>query len=458
MYLHKRKQSYYFRIRIPNSLQPLFNGRREVSKSLGSLSHREALSQAQALSIQFLDTFDTMTTSGNNSFNKILLSLLPDGTKQVTVDTGSDSKDTEIAKELLSTLDIGTSNKTTDTTSVTLSVLVDSYLNEKSREGTWTAKTTQENTAIYTLMIRILGSIELSTVDYKAARKYKDTLLKLPPNLNKSKQYRDKSIEDILSTNVEHCMSITTVNKNLNRISTLFSWSVKNGYSTVNYFDGLQLKKANKPSDDREVYTLTDIHKLLNLLTKEYCTKDYYYWLPRLACYSGCRLDELCQLYCDDIYVLDGVTVIDINNKLDKKIKTKSGIRIVPVHSELVKLGFLDYVASMSAQGHDRVFPELKKNRDGYSATASKWFSRVRNKLEFNSKQNFHSFRHTVANQLKQKDIVESRVAELVGHSNGSITYSRYGKEYDVQSMAEVVELIDYSSPTGLHYTKENTL
>ena len=46
-------------------------------------------------------------------------------------------------------------------------------------------------------------------------------------------------------------------------------------------------------------------------------------------------------------------------------------------------------------------------------------------------KKNFHSFRHTVSDHLKQKGIEPHFVNELLGHTTGNIDLERYGKGYN---------------------------
>ena len=46
-------------------------------------------------------------------------------------------------------------------------------------------------------------------------------------------------------------------------------------------------------------------------------------------------------------------------------------------------------------------------------------------------KKNFHSFRHTVSDHLKQKGIEPHFVNELLGHSNNDISSDRYGNGYN---------------------------
>jgi integrase len=169
--------------------------------------------------------------------------------------------------------------------------------------------------------------------------------------------------------------------------------------------------------------------------------RSYQFWLPILALYTGCRLEELAQLYLDDIQQADGVWVIDINNQGDKKIKTPSSLRRIPVHPFLQSgVNLIGYAEALKRKGEERLFPELRRRRDGDGMTASKWFARYKTRcgiVENGAKKDFHSFRHTFVNTLKQALVEETMIAELVGHAVDSMTMGRYGKRYTPKILLE---------------------
>ncbi len=117
----------------------------------------------------------------------------------------------------------------------------------------------------------------------------------------------------------------------------------------------------------------------------------------------------------------------------------------MPIHDQLLDLGFVEFVQSTQ---HARIFPELKESRDGFGASASKWFGRFKTKLGFDQGQDFHSFRHTVATQFKRQQISHIVAGELLGHAQNNITYDRYGKGVEAAQLREIINLID-ATPTA---------
>ena len=59
-------------------------------------------------------------------------------------------------------------------------------------------------------------------------------------------------------------------------------------------------------------------------------------------------------------------------------------------------------------------------------------------------RRDFHSFRHTVADHLKQLGVAESVIGGILGHQTGGITFSRYGKDYMPETLASAVEMLEF--------------
>lgn len=332
-----------------------------------------------------------------------------------------------------------------------ISQVVESYCEEMVSGGNWTPKTELEYRAVYKMLISIINDRPINTVSYPDAQVFKSSLVKLPSNISKKPLYRDKPVKDVLAMKVpkSDLLSISKVNAYISRVSSLFIWAVKNGYAQQNPFSGQKIKENRAEHEMREVFSDSDLQALFG--TSSYKSgkhkHPHYYWLPLLGLYTGARIDELCQLYLDDIYQADGLWVLDINDKSEKKLKTASSARVIPLHSYLIALGILEYSKQLKGTGASRLFPELKKGRDGYSQDASKWFSRYRAKCGVNGNgKTFHSFRHTVLNHLKQRDAIKEKIAAIAGHKDESITTGRYGKPYAPQALDEVIEMLDFHS------------
>ncbi|EQC02149.1 tyrosine-type recombinase/integrase, partial [Aeromonas salmonicida] len=107
--------------------------------------------------------------------------------------------------------------------------------------------------------------------------------------------------------------------------------------------------------------------------------------------------------------------------------------RLVPIHSKLLAAGFLDFVASMKG---GRLFKALPYRNNCYSHLFGQWFSRHR-PLD----KDFHSLRHTVASKLKAVGTPLQFAAAILGHTNGAISYDRYGGDVPLDKLKEALEI-----------------
>lgn len=321
------------------------------------------------------------------------------------------------------------------------------YLAEVEIGENWTKKTKAENISIFELFVRVEGDLPVKDIDRQLMSGYKACLMRLPPNLNKNKLYQGKSIKEICALKPEKTLSVNTINKYLRRLSGLFNFAVKNGYMTSNPAEGLQIKSQKRADQEREAYTEEDLKKLFGSkeYTEELSKHSYQYWTPLIALYTGCRLEEICQLHLDDIRQEGGVWVFDINDEEEKRVKTLSSKRLVPLHPRLIEVGLLEYVADLRNAGERRLFPELHQQRDGYGQQVSKWFQRYKKRCGISKGKTFHSFRHTFITHLKYKQVDPFMIHELDGHTVDSQTMGRYGKRYTPDILLkEAIEKIDY--------------
>jgi integrase len=329
------------------------------------------------------------------------------------------------------------------------------YSEEMVVGGNWTVKTRQENEAAYNLFVELQGDHSASAIQIKNITKFKTQLQKLPKNVRKLKSTKDIPLREIVESDHQlDTLSITSVNKNLRIISSLLGWASTNGHLSggVNPAAGIGIKQKKDAREERLPFEPSALSQIFS--TKIYrpdhkSLHSYYFWLPLLGLFSGARLNELCQLDISDIKEDGGIYFFDINDNGDKTLKNESAKRVIPIHSKLIEIGFLEYINEVKACGFDKVFPSLKKQRDGYGQAASKWFGRLKKKLDLEhpEKKNYHSFRHNTSDALKAAAVEESSAAQILGHKHPHITYGRYGSIHELKQLQSVVEKIQYDVP-----------
>ncbi|MEH3087123.1 MAG: site-specific integrase [Xylophilus ampelinus] len=169
------------------------------------------------------------------------------------------------------------------------------------------------------------------------------------------------------------------------------------------------------------------------------------YWIPLLALFSGARVGELVQLHKEDVYTEDGVPVIDINeNDETKSVKTDAARRRVPVHRELIRLGFLDYVGAMPPAEDTTLWPGLHLKATRSSTAFSRYFKETLRSAPAIPIPTFHELRHLVRTTLARKKVEEQIINLLLGHEvRGSVGATVY-THYTVADLQEAVNKIEY--------------
>jgi integrase len=305
------------------------------------------------------------------------------------------------------------------------------------------------------LLVEVLGDKLCGELAKHDISKFKDVLFKFPKNRRQNPKYNNLSIAEImkLDLNSDECISRTTIKNYATKIGIFLTWGIDNGY----FSDGIKtplrniIKKTHLDNEERDPFSRDDLKKIFG--SKQYLEgrhKDVaHFWVPLLGLFTGARENELCQLYVDDVYQAGDFWCVDLNKEDDKKQKNLISARVVPIHSVLIELGFVDFVNDLKERNVERLFMGLRKTRDGYATNFSKWFNRTYlNKRNCNvgndpdEKKSFHSFRHTFMNYYKQQSEVNmDLVSELAGHKSGSTeTLTRYCDKLYIVKRAEIIE------------------
>ena len=87
------------------------------------------------------------------------------------------------------------------------------------------------------------------------------------------------------------------------------------------------------------------------------------------------RTNEMCQLRLIDIKKQNNIWFIFIEDSEETKVKTENAIRKVPVHPQLIDLGFVDYVTTQKKSKRGRLFWELSEDRDGFASHVSRHYN-----------------------------------------------------------------------------------
>ncbi|MDX8432853.1 site-specific integrase [Mesorhizobium abyssinicae] len=323
------------------------------------------------------------------------------------------------------------------------------FVAEQKKAESWVTRTEQQKRQHLELLKEILGTeIDIADLTSSDVQRVKETLLNYPRNRNKIEATKKRSIEELSQLRGYETLGVRTINSYLQTFAGLFSWAKKNRYVSENLFDGASVKENKKLAEEaqREAFSQDQIDLMLRELLENQrglINKDYQKWGPLIGLYTGARLNEICQIELSDIKEDAGIWYFDFNDEGDKKhLKTTASRRIVPVHDQLLALGFLEYVDALRARGQTRLFPDFSFSaKEGYGRPLSRWFNE-RFLVQLGIKTDdlvFHSFRHTMVTRLKHADIEDNLVKAMVGHTREGVTHKHYFKGYKLAQMQEAL-------------------
>jgi integrase len=233
----------------------------------------------------------------------------------------------------------------------------------------------------------------------------------------------------------------------LNYVKTLLNYAARDlELIPRNPWEGLDIEfktaKKRKPWTDAQVAALLaqPLYTLHVLPTQWNAGKEAAYWLPLLGLYTGARIGELVQLRPGDVDPQHALPMLTITDEDDKRVKTAAAVRRIPLHSELVRLGFLQYAQRMKQRS--TLWPDLRLSPKKPAAYFSNWFGDYRKGLGF---PDLHSMRHTVRSRLANAGIQAELIDALIGHSAKGSTGSRVYTHWDSTALRHAIEKIKYS-------------
>lgn len=313
------------------------------------------------------------------------------------------------------------------------------------------SRTTCGQTAYTTKIFReLIGDKPVNFINIRDIDTFLHALSVLPSNWPKKKAYRGMHTTAVVdkAQDIEHGrISIQTQQKHIDRLKAFFKWCVERKSMKDNPLGKLRLFKfsAGKPKP-RIPFGLQELKLIFSSTNDKYLDEPHKFWVPRIAYYQGMRINEISQLYVDDIRVEDKVRGINISyDRPGQKLKNSNSKRFLPLHPELVKLGLLKYLKEVQASGSPHLFPGLKWGVNGPGHQVSAWFNRTYLRSicgVVDKRQTFHSFRHTFATLAVRSRVPDPEISIMLGHLPG-VSQLRRSYAHDATPSEQAKELAD---------------
>jgi integrase len=359
---------------------------------------------------------------------------------------------------------------------VTFGELAKQWLSVTEEEATINglgAKGLDRQRATLALIREIIGDrTPVDSVDYDTCLRVRSMLAQLPAN--RTKLYGDLPLESAIQAAVKDSkplLSPVTQQQYLAVLRDVLDLAAKKRLIVVNFAEGLKPIKRDTvaPGDKRRPFTLQQIINWFNRTFYAACANHnppfahdkagWRFWLPLMCLFTGMRPNEAAQMHADDLkrtakgtWYLDIVATGDDDESppggdAKKTLKTAASRRRIPLHPELIKIGFPQFVEQRKAADSTRLFPELKADKYGnFAWYALKRFNEVYlpKAIKMEPRQAFYSFRHSFRDALRRSDAPPEALQALGGWSQGSLTSSNYGDKSDPDYQMKFVEKISF--------------
>lgn len=327
------------------------------------------------------------------------------------------------------------------------------------------------------LWLQICGDVDVRDYTPEHMAEFRSVLIDIPKVYWRSKTEQEKHILQIIAEAGANGKDYVrakpeTVNKHLSNLNSVFEYAKTMGIldrSLPNFADGLYLETGVEVSgleehEERPGYTPTQVqlfftHPVYLGRKSEYfyndpgevIVRDALYWLPLLAAHQLMRREEICQLRVKHVKQADGIWYFDLKQR-DLKLKRGTSRRRVPLHDNIIALGFLDEVVH-GRDPEELLFPDLSPNAKGsYSDYVGKRVSRMVDSLGIKlvrvdgslADGAIHPFRHHGITQLENLNVQGGIIDALTGHSSNDRKSQRrrYTDEIYLLVLQETVNLL----------------
>lgn len=138
----------------------------------------------------------------------------------------------------------------------------------------------------------------------------------------------------------------------------------------------------------------------------------------------------------------------DTSASTGKVLKTATSRRRVPIHPQLIAIGFLQFAEGRKTSGAEaRLFPELKPDSYGnYAKYALKRFREtfLPSAIELQPRQSFYSLRHNFRDALRSIGAPPDALQALGGWSQGKLVSDDYGDKSNPDYMRKFIAQVAF--------------
>ena len=273
-------------------------------------------------------------------------------------------------------------------------------------------------------------------------RKNKDTLSKVKSNSERFLRYCNQYDMPLMTIDRATVVSFiqelikdyspSTVSGYISRLKTIYkhAWSMAKIDKKDNPFEDHSLAHYGKETitAKKQLFKREQVQQIIQWSTAETLNVNL---LVQLGLFTGCRIGELCNLIGNDVYIEDDLMALYI-----RKGKTNAAQRTVPLPKRLHQL----------VRNQLEELTDLNASLLGFETKeASRVFSRFKvANISEDKALCFHSFRVHVCTAYNRANVKETTAAFIVGHAGAgkTMTYGYYLKADELKELVVAVEKV----------------
>lgn len=438
-HLLKRGTTYWFRFRVPADLRAAF-GRGEVRRSLATSRYSEAKVRVSTCFVR-ISALCENARAMTNTQPEILKKLIAIQIAQLFNEVAQVDAAPSLASDALTTLvkqQLGP--PPVSKPSVTVGVGVSKYLLSQSSD--WAASTKHDVQLVLGWVCDHFGAdTDLASISKMQALEFVEGLRKLESR-SSANTFQARQTDD-------HAKRIAprTVKKYRGFAQTFFNWTVekleltaKSPLTKITIKVQKTISRAATAATPEALENLLRSplfqghHPLYVHKAGPVVARGDFYWALLLQFYFGTRIGELAQLRVSDVAInapIPYVHLRDVDDEGrrigDKTFKNEHSKRKMPICDALIKLGFLQFVATRRGKNAP-LFPQLAPSRgQKASSKASKFYSRYLERIgQKMVGKATHWHRHALVDALRAAGTQEYVICQITGHAHDAM-HIQYG-------------------------------
>lgn len=313
---------------------------------------------------------------------------------------------------------------------------------------------------VFRLLREVIGAdTPLGGLTHDDGQRLFDIIRDIPVNAQKLAALRGRSLPDQIAE-AKRLKLPTLAPKTINDrylagLGSLFRFARQRGWMSVNPMEGFRAREDVAPADRREPFGAERLKVLFGAVPwtpPDKASRPIRYWGPLLALFHGLRLGEVAGLEAAHVET-KGEHPLLLIRAGQRQLKTASARRDIPIHPELIRLGFLKFVEERQnqAKAGELLFSgEAAYARQQWGRGLGDWFRRnVRSLGLEGRKLTFHSLRHDFRDALREAEVEGALADYLMGHAQEGMGAQYGSSRPSLARLSRAVCAVRYSLHLG---------